>query len=201
MGADQFPGKRKLVMSPFVPAVDFSQMIRAKVFLQHKVALILFIPQNCINHALMPDAAVFRWNPQLVQFSADRVFAHARQPKMKDHFYNGCLLRNDLDFSVIEFQTVHLRSGGNALLEFLSNPPGAVFRNRAAFLLRIRSKDGQHQLAIPAHGVNILFLEENVDPQRLQLAHGFQQRDRIPGKAADAFRQHQIYFIRLFDTM
>ena len=40
--------------------------------------------------------------------------------------------------------------------------------------------------------MNILFLEENVDPQRLQFAHGFQQRDRIPGKAADAFRQHQI---------
>ena len=111
---------------------------------------------------------------------------------MKDHFYDGRLLRDDLDFPMIEFQTVHLRSGGNALLEFLSNPPGAVFRNRAAFLLRIRSEDGQHQLAIPAHRVYVLFFKENVDPQRLQLAHGFQQRDRIAGKTADAFRQYQI---------
>ena len=82
MGADQLPGKRKLVVNAialwkfgslllndplysrkflagnnglvivanhilgqlsFVPAVDFSQMIRSKVFLQYKVALILFV--------------------------------------------------------------------------------------------------------------------------------------------------------------
>lgn len=45
------------------------------------------------------------------------------------------------------------------------------------------SEDGKHELALPAQGMNVLFFKENVDAQRFQLAHGFQQRDCIAGEA------------------
>ena len=75
-------------------------------------------------------------------------------------------------------------------LELIAYAPLAVLGHRAALFLRIRRKDGQHQLAVAAQGVDVLFLEVDVHAQCFQLAHRFQQRDRIARKAADALCKH-----------
>ena len=80
--------------------------------------------------------------------------------------------------------------------KLFADAPLAVFRNTEALFLRKRSEDGKHQLAIPAHGVYVLFLEVNVHAQRFQLAHRFQQRNRISGKPADGFGDDPVDFPR-----
>lgn len=63
---------------------------------------------------------------------------------------------------MVDFQPVQACCRRFTLLKVVAYPPLAVFRNAAALLLRERSEDGKHQLAIPAHGVNVLFLKVNV---------------------------------------
>ena len=42
---------------------------------------------------------------------------------------------------------------------------------------------------------------EDVDSQTPELTHGFQQDHGIPGESGNGLSQHDVYFVRLFDTM
>ena len=175
-----------------VGPVDLPQVIDAVLLLQEQVALILFIAQDRLDDAFMPDAAMLGGDAAPVQFPRDAVLPHAVTPKFKDQRHSFSLLRDHGDPAVVDLQTVDLRGRGNTLLKLLLNTPLAVFRNAAGFFLRIGSEDGEHEFALPAQGMNVLFFKENVDAERFQLAHGFQQRDRIAGEAADALGKNQV---------
>ena len=83
-------------------------------------------------------------------------------------------------------------SVGDSLLEPLDRGPLDVFRNAAAFLLGEGSEDGKHQLAVPAHGIDVLFLEPNFHADVLQMPYRVQQVDRVPGKALDRLREDDV---------
>ena len=51
---------------------------------------------------------------------------------------------------------------------------------------------GQHQLSVPAHGVDILFFKENVYTVLFQHSYRFQHRDRVPCKASGGFGNDHI---------
>ena len=52
--------------------------------------------------------------------------------------------------------------------------------------------NGQHQLAVPAQTVYVLFLKINRYPQFLQFTHRFQQRHRIAGETADGLGEYPV---------
>ena len=111
--------------------------------------------------------------------------AIAEAAEGKDQFDSFGLVRNNRDPPVIHMIPHDLCGGRYARLEFIPNAPLAVFGYRAAFFLGERSEEGKHQLSIPAGGMHILLLEENVDPEALELPGNLQERDRISGKATD----------------
>ena len=77
-------------------------------------------------------------------------------------------------------------------LEAPANPPLLILAGGAALFLCVGSQDGHHQLSVRTHGVDVLFLEINVNPQSFQLPDGFQQGHRVPCKAGDGFRDDHI---------
>lgn len=58
--------------------------------------------------------------------------------------------------------------------------------------LRERSKDSQHQLSFARDGVNVLFLEKDVDPEAFKFSDGFEKRDRIPRESGYALCDYQV---------
>ena len=58
----------------------------------------------------------------------------------------------------------------------------------------IGRQDGQHQFSVRAHGVDVLLFKEHIDTQAFQFPNGFQQRDRISGKAGDTFCNDEVDF-------
>ena len=92
------------------------------------------------------------------------------------------------DLSFFDTVTIHEAPAiGFAFLELLADSPFAVFRNAPALFLCKRSEDGKHQLAIPAHGMNILFLKVYIDTQFFQFTHGIQESQGVTSKSADRF--------------
>ena len=79
-----------------------------------------------------------------------------------------------------------------AALEAPANPPLLILTGGAALFLCVGSQDGYHQLSVCAHGVDVLLLEIDVNPQGFQLPDGFQQGHRIPRKAGDGFRDDHV---------
>ena len=77
-------------------------------------------------------------------------------------------------------------------LEAPANPPLLILAGGAALFLCVGSQDGHHQFSVCAHGVDVLLLEIDVNPQGLQLADGFQQGHRVPRKAGDGFRDDHV---------
>ena len=49
----------------------------------------------------------------------------------------------------------------------------------------IGSKDGQHQLPVCGHRIDVLLLKVYADAHILQLSHGFKKGDRVAGESAD----------------
>ncbi|MPM63760.1 hypothetical protein SDC9_110643 [bioreactor metagenome] len=75
---------------------------------------------------------------------------------------------------------------------FCTLAPRYVLADRPAFLLRQGAHDGNQQLTLGVHGVNILFFEEHFDALIFQLANRRQCVDRVSCKAGDALRNDQI---------
>ena len=167
-------------------------MIHAELLLQQQVADILFIPENLRDAAFHPFAAEFGRDAARIQFLADGEAAIAEAAEGKDQLDRFGLIRDNRDPPVIHMIPHDLCGGRYARLEFIPNAPLAVFGYGTAFFLGERSEEGKHQLSVPAGGMHILFLEENVNPEAFQLAGGFQERDSIAGEPAHGFRDDLV---------
>ena len=84
----------------------------------------------------------------------------------------------------------------NPLFKLFTKPPLDIITEGTAFLLGKRSKNSQHQLPIPAHGMNVFFLKPDFNTQFFQASHCLEKVDRIPGKPLDRFCEDDIDFTR-----
>ena len=157
-------------------------MIVGEEFLQEQIPGIFFVSEHHHDHTRIPKSALRRGDTFGNQCFHNSHTAHAIQIHAEDTPNNLCLFRYDGENTVSDLVTVHLEARGNTLLKLLSNTPLAVFRYVPAFFLKKRSEDREHQLSVPAHGINLLFLKVNAYAHLLENTHRFQQRDRISGK-------------------
>ena len=143
--------------------------------------------------ARRPYAAETPGNVRFPKLCRDLYAAHAHQIRLKHipHNRRFALINPHppiFAFVSVEQGQVHGLSFG----EILAYPPFAVVGHAFALLLRKRSEDGEHQLAVPAHGVDVLLLKINVNAQRLQLAHRFEHGHRVAGEPADGLGEDQV---------
>ena len=75
---------------------------------------------------------------------------------------------------------------------FLDAPPD-IFTNGTAFLLGKRCQDGHHKLAVPAHGMDILFFKPDFDAQLFQMPDGTQKVYGVACEALDGLGQDDVY--------
>ena len=168
-------------------------MILNVCFLQQRVAGIFFVFQNAAHGFRLPLAAQPAGNTLFAQRLRDSPLSHAVQAGSEDEANDLSLPLVNNDASLFPAIAVKQRQiHGLPLREIFANAPFAVIRNAFALLLRKRSEDGQHQLAVPAQTVYVLFLKINRYPQFLQFTHRFQQRNRVTGEAADGLGDHPV---------
>ena len=186
-----------LIQLPRIAALLLGQMVFHISLLQQTVARILLVGQY-FNHMIgRPFSAKAPWHLCFPKSCRDPHAAFTVQIRLEyvPHHSGLCFMDHDLSMfasvPVQQHQIDRLSFG-----EILAYPALAVVRHALALLLRKRSEDGEHQLAIPAHGVNVLFLKVNVNAQRFQLTYRFEHGHGIARKPADGLGQNQIDFSR-----
>jgi hypothetical protein len=85
---------------------------------------------------------------------------------------------------------------GDAFFISFLYPPSDIFTDGTAFFLGKGCEDGHHQFPIPAHGMDIFFLEPDLDALLFQLAYCLEEVDRISGKPLDGFGEDDVDFAR-----
>ena len=173
----------------------FVNVILPVLLLEQRIAGVLFVGQEVPNAVRAPRSAEGTFTPSVVQIAADGTQALAAVEAREYLTDNG-------GFFLIHLNTIC----GNAVaeqesqvdklsvLKCFTDAPFLVFTGRQAFFLCIGCQDGQHQLSVRAHGVEVLFFKEHINTQAFQFPDGFQQRDRISCKAGDAFCNDEVDF-------
>lgn len=152
--------------------------------LKEQIARVGIVPQNLCNRLRMPFLTVSGGlNALIVQPCRDAVSPHAVEIFLVNAANQLRLLRNDVVFAVLHSVAEHSAVPGDTRFEVPFDTPLLVFADGAAFLLGIGRQDGQHQLTVSAHGMDVLFLEEHINAQAFQLSDGFQKGDGVSGKA------------------
>ena len=169
------------------------QVIFNVSFLQQCVSGIFLVLQDTAHGFSLPFAAQPAGNALLTQRLRDSPLSHAVQAGSEDEANDLSLPLVNNDASLFPAIAVKQRQvHGLSLREIFADAPFAVIRNALTLLLRKRSEDGQHQLAVPAQTVYVLLLKINRYPQFLQFTHRFQQRNRVTGEAADGLGEHSV---------
>ena len=112
---------------------------------------------------------------------------------------DGGFLLDDLGLAVRAFfvaEESFVRHEEFAVGEALAVAPGDVGADVLAFLLGHAGQDGNDELAVGVHGVDILGLEENVHAFGLELMDGVQGIDGVAREAADTFDDNHIDLAR-----
>ena len=167
-------------------------MIVREELLQEQIPSVFFVSEHHHNHTRIPKSALRRGDTFGNQRFHDSHAAQAVQIHAEDAPNDIRFFWYDGENTVSYLVTVHLKASRNTLLELLPNSPLAVFGYVSAFFLEKRSEDREHQLSVPAHGINLLFLKVNAYAHFFKHAHRFQQCDRISGKARNGFDQYHI---------
>ena len=167
-------------------------MVVGVELLKQQIAGILLVFQHFHDHAGVPQPTQWRGHAFLRQKLHDFDAAHAAQVHLENSSNHCGFFRLNGKAAVFHRVAVHAKARGNALFEFLSNAPFAVFGYAAAFLLRKRSEDDQHKLTIPAQRIHLLLLKINAYAQPLQFTHRIQQRQRVSGETGDGLDQNQV---------
>ena len=163
------------------------QVVFPEGLLKEQVPGIGVIPENAADAGFAPCSAVSGFYTVCVQAlgNGDDAFARKELPKNSpDRF--GLVRFDDVDavsVAVAEERFIPRL----ALLEIFAHTPFLIFAGRKARLLCVGRKDRKHQLPIRGKGVDVLFLEKDVNAEGLQIPDSFQKRDRIPGKAGYGF--------------
>ena len=182
-----------LIQLTRIAPLFLGQMIFHKGLLQQGIARILLVGQHFDHMVARPRSSEAPRCIGLPKPCRDTAAAGAIQICSEHVPHHGGFVLVDHDLSVhrpvaIQQHQVH----GLPLGEILAYPPFAVVGHAFALLLRKRSEDGEHQLAVPAHGVDVLLLKINVNAQRLQLAHRFEHGHRVAGEPADGLGEDQV---------
>ena len=152
--------------------------------LKEQIARVGVVPQNLCNRLRMPCLTVSGGlNALVVQPCCDAVSTHAVEKFSINAANQRRLLRNDVVFAILHSVAEHSAVPRDTRFKVPFDTPLLVFADGAAFLLGIRCQDGQHQLTVSAHGVDVLLFKEHIDTQAFQLSDGFQKSDRVSGKA------------------
>ena len=176
-----------------IEAFSLRQVIFNIGFLQQRVARIFLVPQDTAHGFSLPFAAQPAGNALFAQRLRDSPLSHAVQAGSEDEANDLSLPLVNNDASLFSAIAVKQRQvHGLSFREILANAPFAVVRYAFALLLRKRSEDSQHQLAVPAQTVYVLFLKINRHAQFFQFTHRFQQCDRVAGEAADGFCEYPV---------
>lgn len=168
------------------------QVVFPEGLLKEQVPGIGVIPENAADAGFAPCSAVSGFYTVCVQAlgNGDDAFARKELPKNSpDRF--GLVRFDDVDavsVAVAEESSIPRL----ALLEVFAHTPFLIFAGRKALLLCVGRKDRKHQLPIRGKGVDVLFLEKDVNAEGLQIPDRFQKRDRIPGKAGYGFGDDHI---------
>lgn len=81
---------------------------------------------------------------------------------------------------------------GDALLKSFLYSPSDIFTDGTAFLLGKGCENGHHQFPIPAHGMDILFFEPDLDPLFFQLSYCLEKVDSISREALYEFGDDDV---------
>ena len=85
--------------------------------------------------------------------------------------------------------------GGNPVVPGFvmpADPPGGIFGNAAAFVLRERGKNGEEYFSLGVERVNVFFFEKDADAAVFELAHVVQTVQSVAREAADGFRDDHV---------
>ena len=129
------------------------------------------------------------------QLLGDRRRHHALYEQAVDHLHGFRLLRHNARLPILTFFVAEELLVGHADLAIGKSfplPPGDVLTDGAAFLLRQRGHDGDEQLALAVHRVDVLFLEVYLHAAFLELTDSGQRIHGVPRKPADRFRDDEI---------
>ena len=124
-----------------------------------------------------------RLNALVVQPCSNAVSPHAAEKFSINAANQLCLLRNDEVFAILHSVAQHSAVPGDSRFKVPFDTPLLVLTDGAAFLLGIGRQNGQHQLTVSAHGVDVLLLEEHINAQAFQLSDSFQKGDSVSGKS------------------
>lgn len=122
-----------------------------------------------IKAEYIEDVVIYRCDAVFVEAFSNGVDAFSTQVIPEYSFDDFCLLRDNHKLSVFLAVPEHNSTPGFSFGEIFSDSPLLIFAVRAGFLLREGCQNGEHQLAIGAHGMYALFFKENVDPEFFQL--------------------------------
>ena len=149
-------------------------MVVGVELLKQQIAGVLLVFQHFHDHTGTPPPTQWRGHAFLRQPLHNSHAAHAVQIHLENPANHRGFLWLNGKAGVSYLVAVHPKSRGDALFEFLSDAPFAVFGHASAFLLRKRSEDGQHKLTVPAQRIQLLFFEINAYAQSLQFAYRIQ---------------------------
>lgn len=164
------------------------------LLLEQKVPCIGDVGQHDLDIGIHPSAPLCRGDPLGGKFTLRFQAGLSVKEVLEDTLYDLGLLR--LDHKPIPFPPVAVNSEApvwDSLLKTFAGPPFHIVADGAALLLRKRCKDGQHQLAVPAHGTDVFLLESHFNAQVFQMPDSVQKVYRVPGKTADGLGQDNIY--------
>ena len=85
---------------------------------------------------------------------------------------------------------------GNALLEPGADSPPGVFRNIPGLLLGQTGQNGEKQFSRSLHRIDSLFFKNHRNSKAFQMSGIMEAVPGVPGKTADGFGKHQVYFSR-----
>ena len=191
----------------------FQEIIRAVRLLQDGVALVFFVGKDVLHRGRAPAGGFLSrlgnfslvltqqafaggtGNAGQIEFSGDHRRGRALQKAPEDGAHDVRLRFHNLRHSVLAAAIAHKLPVGHghlAVREALPHPPGHVFGNIPAFLLRDAGHDGQQHLALAVQRVDVLFLEIDLYTVFLQLADGGQRIHGVSCKTGNALGNDQV---------
>ena len=170
----------------------FGDVVLPKCGLKEQVASVGVVPQHLPNTGAAPGMAVAGGLALGVQLFHDGLDAHAGEVVGENTPHDLALLWLDDVNAILVPIPQHLSRPGLAVLEVFLDAPLLIFAGGEALLLCVGCQDGQHQLTVCAHGVDVLFLEVHIHPQRFQIPDGLEQHHSIPGEPGDRLGDDEV---------
>ena len=154
--------------------------------------------QDAFDRSLAPLVlSARRFDAQLRQLVSNGVVGQPRKELAVNEPDGLGFFLVDHQVSVLASVVTDEPAEGNrhlAVRHALPMPPGDVFRNAPAFLLREAAHDRDEQFAFGIERPDVFLLEKDLGVVLLQLPDGRKAVHGVSGETADAFRDDQVDF-------